>query len=165
METPKELLLSTWKEQVPQALDVPRRLKLLYLIGGVVVVALFIALGYFFKDWTLYLAAPAAILALVAMIVQSKRVEKPRTITLTNQRIILDEQSYLFTDLSGFWLEVEGNTVVIALEYKKPSIVPITCFFENTNEAQARQALRQALPELEPRRSHFTDTLNRYFHF
>ena len=164
-DTP-EVMVAQWQEQVPVTQSLSPQNQLLFLIGGIVLIVLFVLLGYFMKEWTLYFAAPVGALALITMKVQHHREEVPRVITITNQRIIVGEQNYGYTELSGFWLEPTGSTVVITLEYKRPSIVPVTLFFKDTDEQLTRQTLLQVLPELEARKSHFTDQIaNKYIHF
>jgi hypothetical protein len=132
-------------------------------VGSILLTTLSITLAYWLNESSFYIAGAVILVAVIALLVQSKRSTPLKQITITNLRIGINESEISLSELAGFWLENTGDGLVINLENKQPTFLPVSFFFANQETETAKKVMIQILPELEPRSSHFTDKLTQYF--
>lgn len=162
---PQEYLLAKWQENVQvKSAYLPRERLTIYTTAAVLV-AVFLILAFWVKTWNFGLAGLVVIASVFALLAQNKHLPKARLVQLTNQRLLLDNQTYLLSDLAGFWFDYVDDQLVIVLEHRKPLMVPKSCFYQSNQEEEARKLLTQVLPEVEPRSLQLADKFGRYFRF
>lgn len=159
----EEQLLTQWVEPEQAHSQFSARLKFSLVAGGLLLSTLIVAAGYWLKEFSFYVAAAVVLMGVAAMFAQNKRPIHLKTITITNQRIGVDDREIFLADLAGFWLQQEVEGLVVTLEHKKSALIPVSFFFANESTETAKQTLLQVLPELEPRAAHFTDRFSNYF--
>ena len=109
------------------------------------------------------LVAAAVPLAVGFMLVaQARRPAPPRTITITDQRLLAGNRAYLLADLAGFWLRQEKGITIVNIEPNKPSPFPVSLLHPSDNAETVRALLLQSLPEVEQRATDVTDSLGKY---
>lgn len=162
-QTAEEQLVAQWQEPEQAHSQFSARVSFLLILGGIGLSIAVSALGYWLKEVSFYVASGVVVMGVVAMIVQNKRPAQLKTITITNQRLGIDERELSLSELAGFWLQQEAEGLVVTVEHKKPALIPVTFFFANSDREAAQKTLLQVLPELEPRASHFTDRFSSYF--
>lgn len=162
-QPPEEQLVAQWQEPEQAHSQFSPRVSFLLIAGGLILSIAISALGYWLQESSYYVASGVVVMGVVAMIAQNKRPAHLKVITLTNQRLGIDEQAHLLSDLAGFWLQQEPEGLVIFVEHKKPALIPVSFFFASNEREVAQKTLLQVLPELEPRASHFTDRFSNYF--
>lgn len=159
----EEQILTQWVEPEQAHNQFSARLKFTLVAGGVVLSSLIAGAGYWLHEFSFYVAAAVVLMGVAAMFSQNKRPIHLKTITITNQRIAIDAREIPLTDLAGFWLQQEVEGLVVMLEYKKSTLIPVSFFFATESIEAAKRTLLPILPELEPRASHFTDRFSSYF--
>jgi hypothetical protein len=165
MEIKPEVSLASWQEAVGNHQALPARFRLTLIAGSLTLAAGCLGLGIYLHALSWYLAAAVIVAALTALLAQNRHPEVARTITVTSQRIVIDEQSFPLEELKGFSLQEDEGRIVITLEHARSTLFPTTCYYQSTAEAEARETLAQVLPEVEARPLQFADQLNRYFRF
>jgi len=161
----EETLLAEWQEATHPLPELSGKTLSLLILGGSVLAAASIGLAIWFHEFNLYFVAVVLILAVSTLIVQNRKPTASLKVTITNVRLMVGNRQYLMEDLAGFWLQSDRETVVINVEPKKASMVPITFLFAENNTEAARQTMLAIMPELESRLPNATDRINRYFRF
>lgn len=167
MENPtistEERLVTQWTEPQHQSSSLDARQRLQIIGGSLVLFALALGMGIWQHAYNYYLAAAGIVCASVAVLTQGMHKHSGRQISVTSTRFMIGDTVYPIADLAGFWLRQDDGVLVISLEYKKPSLVPPTCFFPTLDEQEVRSVLTGVMPELEPREEHFSEGIGRYF--
>jgi hypothetical protein len=161
----QEELIAEWQEpQLPSLLSGIRRPH--YAIAGAIVVSIvLIILAIIFHNLNVALPILVLLSAGGAVYSQNRRTSASRTITLTTTRLQIGRRSYAFTDLAGFWLESTEQFIVINIEPKKPTAMPITALYVSHNNEECHDLLLEVLAEVEPRAETITDRINKLMHF
>lgn len=158
-----EALLAEWEEAHQAEPILPIQNKLFLTVGGLAAAALLVVMGLWQHQFSYYLGAFTALVALFALVSQGKKSTKPSRITLTSTRLIVGKTEYPLADFAGFWMEHDGGNLVINVETKKRKLIPISFFYSSDNRQEAEQLLTQVLPEIAPPEHHIADNINRYF--
>ncbi|MBU6389599.1 hypothetical protein KGQ71_03720 [Patescibacteria group bacterium] len=161
-EIPDEVLIARWQEPAADRSLPSRRFYWQVILGTVIIALILVGTGYLAHDWSFYLGAGVAALAGITYIFQRRSPVRSMTITLTNQRLGLDDKAYSLADLAGFWPQKEGNYTVINLERRNKSFLPIAVRYPSNNAAEPRQLFLQVLAEVEPRPNVWSDSLGRF---
>ena len=161
--SPNEKEVLRWKEPTLSSPSQALPPSSIMLISQVTAILLLL-FGYWQKDYTLYVAAPVASLAGLALRAQRHTPHREATIILTTERLIVADKSFFLCDLAGFWIETEEDHLVINIESKKPSLVPMSLLYPLVNSKELAQQLLSVLAEVEPREPQFADRLSRYLH-
>lgn len=165
MEIPEEVLIAEWKEKTPTKEPFTARDRGELIGGATLLAAALLALGIWRGEIHWYIAAVAVIIGMVAIFNEKKRIELPRTIQITNQRILVEQREYTLEGLAGFRLEQHEDVVVIMFDNKKPTLLPLTVYYQNDSFREAHDTLVRVLTELPPKEDHLADQLQRLFPF
>ena len=165
MENSQEVLVATWQEKPVEKNSLSPRTMILATGAVVILTIISIVIGFFAHDWSWYLAAAVIVSAAGAIFSQMKQTAKPREINITNQRVVVEDRSYAITEMAGFWLEEKDDSLIITFEQKRRALLPLTCYYQDNNTEEVTEILTQVLPEVDARPEHFTDQVNKYFHF
>jgi len=132
-----------------------------FLIGGVF---FFILVGYFTITGQIITAVTFLLLGITVYIFSLK---KPRNIScsITYQSVIVDNVTYLFSDLESFWIFYEPpDFEVISLKHKKPYLPYIQIPLGNEDPMEIRRIMQEFLTE-EEQEEPFSDKMARYLKF
>ncbi len=163
MEIPEEVLVTEWKETPPLKEPFTARERLELIIGATILAVALLGLAIWRGEFQWYIGACAVVVGVIAIFNEKKRVEHPRTISVTNQRIVIGNRECSLGDLAGFRLEHHDETVVVMLDHKRPALIPITLYYQNSDIDQAERDLSPVLPELPPKEDHLADLVQRFF--
>lgn len=158
----EEALVAEWQE--PALTEDTRTFfspPIVYGVGGTIAVFL-IAIGFWQKDWTFYLAAFTSLAASFMIVVQRKP-HPPLEIVLSTQRLQVGKKIFSLVELAGFWLEKTDAGIMINVEPAKRSLFPISFLAPTDSEGDVKEVLLQVLAEVEPREKNTTEGLNKYF--
>ena len=152
-------IISEWEEPLEDtSFAIPRLWVVLTCIG---IAILFALVGFFTKQSNFYFGA-AAILATGFVVWSEKHAKpQPRKITISQYGIQINAKYYPVADLLGFWLEQDGEIVIVNLEPRKKSFFPISLLYPDETRNQIRTLLLQVLPEVEPRSKAVGDDVNK----
>jgi len=160
-----ETLIAQWEEPPLHAMPLSKSMQFLMYAGGGVLAVAFVALAYWGKQFSFYLAAVGSLVGAAALANQNKREEVVQEVVITNERLLVGASSYPLAELSGFWLEHDSNRLMINVEKKKRTLLPISFAFRSESHEDAQAVLTQVLPELEAPQSPFANSINKYFRF
>jgi hypothetical protein len=158
-----EALIAQWEEPRREIQPLDPTTRLLVMGGGPFIALVFILMAVFLHRFSYYLAAVAALAAMGAVLAQSRQTTPTLTISLTNTRLVVGKKNYPLTDLSGFWMQKDGEHLMIHVEMTKATLVPITFAYSSVDQEDARETLSKALPEVEARIQQIGDSVNQYF--
>jgi len=161
----EEFLVAEWTEAPHQSDPFSPQIRLRIIAGALVLTATFILLGIWLKQLNFYFAAAVVLAALAAVFQQNKHGEPQLEVIITTARVQIGKKIISLSDLTGFWVATDRDSLVLYFESKRPSVIPISCFYSSNNLEEARENLLQVLPELEPRAKHYTDRFSDYFKF
>jgi len=158
--TEPEELIAEWQEpELPSLISNIKR-PLYLVIGAAVLVVVLILLAIFLHNFDYVVSILVLLSAGGAIYTQSHRPTPPRTITLTSTRIQIGKHSYAVTDIAGFWLQLHDDFLVINIEPKKASALPITAIYPSDNVEECHDLLIEVLSEVEPRAETITDRIS-----
>lgn len=162
-DTPlQEQKIASWVEPVisnPFLPKVPLWAKLGTAIG---LCLISIAIGIWQQSFSWYLVAAAILSGAFALYTQSRRPASPLEITLSNLVLYVGARSYPLAEISGFWIDTQAGLPLVNIELRRSSLLPISFFYPEPNEAAVRQLLLQVIPEVEARPKTLADSLNHF---
>jgi uncharacterized membrane protein len=146
----QEILVASWVEPTRATLTWTKRHILAAFTVGCVLAVGFVALGFFLRDWTYYIAATGSILASIVIIRQNRSTEQPEEISITNERVVVGSRSVAVSDIVGFFLTQQDDYIQVTFVEKRRVLVPLSCLAESSVPSQVRSIIGQVLPEIEP---------------
>ncbi len=161
----EEYLVAQWTEAEHTSSPFAPHIRLRLIMGAITLCVSFIGLGIWLGQLNFYFAAVVVLAGLAAVFQQNKHGETPLEVVVTTARVQIGKRIVALNNLTGFWLQDDSDLLVIYFESKRPSVVPISCFYRSNDREEVRTTLLQVLPELEPRNKHFTDRFSNYFKF
>jgi len=159
---PQDGIIAQWQEPAADiGLAIGASKLRLSLIGLGVLAAAALTWGIWKNDATFYLGALAILAAAGSLYAQNRRPSIGAAVTLTGAALTVGNRSYPLKDLRGFWLGYDNGQLVVNVETKRRSALPIALLSPDTAD-NARAAFIQVLPELEPRATTLNDTISRW---
>lgn len=161
----EEYLVANWTEAAHKRNPFSPGIRAKLIAGSFVLVALFIFLGIWLGQFNFYFAAVVVVTGLAAIFQQNKHGDPQLEIVVTTERLQIGKRIIPLTEITGFWLKEDGKNLVLYFESKKANVIPISCFYSSSNPEEIRSQLIQVLPELEPKKEHYTEKFSDYFKF
>lgn len=127
----------------------------------IMLIGIFIYLGFSQKQFSYYLAASVALAGILALFSQSRIRPQDVEFHFNQNRITFGAKNYGWDQLKSFWL-ADGS---VHFEQKKRISVPLSAPLGNLDEKQIHDFLIQFLPEKTGGGEQIIDRINRWLKF